>query len=298
MTESESVDSSFSSFSQCYLIELNIDMNTGLVFALILSSTLTITNGLPTTVETTTETTPDTTPVSISTSSFSPNTTLSEDEIKNLPCDQLVDHMSLATNKMLIIFNPVQQLFASPNDFVGKYCTPFNGWFAVSKEYRRCLKAFPKSLYAMITNNIRKTYKNYCFDPVKIDFAYSHVKCFRSETYELISSVAMKLVAFFQVCFISFHFFKLNYNHFRNRMSQSWKTRMTWLRISAVEPDTSWSWHQIHWMRFVNLMLSMILVLLLQTSSMDVSLTQLTSCVESILTWKRVKNWNQKSRQT
>jgi hypothetical protein len=131
--------------------------------------------------------------------SFSTPASQVKNDYQRMSCTTLKVHMAEAVDKMLIILNPEFQSFNSSKNFVDNYCIPFTDWFAVTKEYKRCLKSFSKSLYALVMNNIKKKYKTFCLSSKDQAVAYAHTKCLNHKTKNEVQFLAKQMKAFFQV---------------------------------------------------------------------------------------------------
>lgn len=56
-------------------------------------------------------------------------------------------------------------------------------WREDVSRYKKCLRPFPAQIFAMVINNMKKTWKTFCFSEENKNTAFNHLKCVTPETH-------------------------------------------------------------------------------------------------------------------
>ena len=108
-------------------------------------------------------------------------------------CDSQKMLLDGAVDNMTMLLNEWETGFTSVEDLNNEYCIPFPEWFRVMNAYKRCLKAFPRTLFAFVGTNIKKIYKEFCMTEEKRIFAYSHLSCMKPSNKKFFTDISIQV---------------------------------------------------------------------------------------------------------
>ena len=111
-------------------------------------------------------------------------------------CEKILKDADEAMDKILMIANANVTEYKTEEDFNEDFCIPALGWLKTYNAYKKCMKAFPRTLYAFVGTNLKKTHKEYCVSPEKRQIAFRHLRCMNPRSKHVFREAGKDLIAF------------------------------------------------------------------------------------------------------
>lgn len=108
-------------------------------------------------------------------------------------CERKLGVMDTAVQKCLLVTNPDLRPFENGQDFKQNYCDPYKDWLRDITNYRPCLKSFQRTVFGLITQNMKKAGQKYCKDVSDRETVAQHSKCHTQELQGNLSAFANKI---------------------------------------------------------------------------------------------------------
>lgn len=100
--------------------------------------------------------------------------------------------MDRAVQKCLLVMNPDLKPFEDAEQFKGEYCDPYKDWLRDINNYRPCMKSFQRTVFGLISQNMKKSGQRYCTDDQR-EIVARHSKCLIQELQGNLSALANKI---------------------------------------------------------------------------------------------------------
>lgn len=111
-------------------------------------------------------------------------------------CEKALKDADEAGDKILMIANANVTGYETVDDFNEDFCIPALGWLKTYNAYKKCMKAFPRTLYAFVGTNLKKTHKEYCVSEEKRQIAFNHLKCLNPKSKHVFREAGKDILSF------------------------------------------------------------------------------------------------------